>query len=170
MAGACQCRKGLRFVPNGLRKTTLCLLLLAGCAGGLDDPKRFMFLGDADGGPAGTGGTGGGAGDPPACVTQFFKDSCNASVCHGAGQKLDLVSPGIATRLIDKPSADDSMCAGRTLVSSAGGESLLMKKLTDVDCGEKMPFGGMATATDIACVRGWVEGMATPGAGQAAGQ
>jgi hypothetical protein len=166
--------KGQRFVSNGLCKTLLflapCLLVLASCAGDLDEPTRFMFLGSADGGIGGAGIGGNAPAPAPACVTEFFASSCAASVCHSDANDMDLVSPGVELRLVDKPSAENLKCGGRTLVSSTGGESLLLKKLTDSDCGEPMPFGGMATTEQIACVRGWIDSLAAPVAGEGAGQ
>jgi hypothetical protein len=119
------------------------------CAGELEHPENFSFL----------RGGGDGGGEPPACVTQYFADTCGGA-CHGQDAALlDLVSPGVERRLVDQPSAADSVCGGRTLVATDGSESLLLQKLTTVPCGSKMPFGGSASEAELACIRGWIDGL-----------
>ncbi|HEX2678507.1 MAG TPA: hypothetical protein VHM19_17765 [Polyangiales bacterium] len=129
-----------------------CLALCA-CAGDLAHPERFAFL-IPDGGPD--------AGavnlvPPPSCVTDLFENSCGSAACHGPGTKLvDLTSPGVEKRLINRSSSKDSVCSGRTYIATNGEQSLLLQKLTTPPCGQQMPYGGMATAEDVACVRDWI--------------
>src|SRR6187551_2514877 len=89
----------------------LSALVLAGCPGTLDDKERFL----ADAGKAGNGASepdGGDAAPPDAgpdlgscgdVVTRIFVPSCGGTGCHGAiaaQQDLDLVSPGVAARVV----------------------------------------------------------------------
>lgn len=139
---------------------TLAVCGFTACAGDLSRPERFSFL--LDGGADGASSVS----PPPACVTDFFENSCDSPVCHGAASSvLDLVSPGVASRLIDRPASAEAACAGGTLVSTDGSSSLLLEKLTTPTCGEKMPFGGAAAQpAEIDCVRDWIESL---GAGAA---
>jgi hypothetical protein len=125
------------------------LVVLGACAGELDDPSRFAFLAKPEPGP------------PPACVTELFASRCDSSVCHGDGAKLvNLLAPDVQDRLVDQPSSDQGECRDRTLVSSTGGASLLLEKLTMPTCGVKMPLVGNTTPEEVACVRAWVESVA----------
>jgi hypothetical protein len=100
----------------------------------------------------------------PACpagtdVAQIFKTACG--LCHGASSpanNLDLVSPGLAARLINKA----AQCNSRPLLSTTGGTApagVLLEKLAGPvsDCGVQMPPTGTFTlsASDMACVTAW---------------
>lgn len=154
------------------------VLIWVGCAGDLRDPGRFSFLYDNDGGVTDSGSSSGtkDAGEPggqdasmttpPAealmCVTTLFKMKCGSLGCHASGgTQVDLVSANVATRLVGKPSATTLPCKGRTLVDSAGGDSLLIDKITDPPpCGSLMPVTGSLTADERSCLTGWVSSLA----------
>jgi hypothetical protein len=101
----------------------------------------------------------------PACpvgtdvLADIFKKSCGT--CHGAAapaKNLDLVSTGLAARLVGKPSS----CKDRPLVdgmlAGEGPSGLLFDKLSGAvtDCGVQMPAGAAALSpTDMACVKDW---------------
>lgn len=137
---------------------------LSGCAGSLDNPEDFAFL-LADAGGAVTvdaaTATDAGAEAVPACVRDAF-ESCGLAGCHGAGSlQVDLVSAGLAARLVDQPALATGVCADRTLVATDGSASLLLQKLsTSNDCGSPMPLGrDVATQWEEAaydCVEAWV--------------
>jgi hypothetical protein len=126
------------------------LLCCWSCAGKLQDRERFEFLLDASLKivPA------------PDCATTLFKSKCSESICHGPGApQVDLVSDGVAERLIGQPSSDTGMCKGKTLIStSEASSSLLLQKIGDSPpCGSKMPLGGASlTSAESMCLQDWV--------------
>lgn len=147
-------------------------LAATACAGDLKDPDRFAFL-LGDGGALGSADASGmvvpdagapDAGGPapaavPVCVSNVFSMHCGSAACHGDGAaQVDLVSPDVATRLVDEPSGAGGLCAGRVLVATDGSESLLLAKLSDTPpCGSKMPLVGAAlAAAELKCVTDWV--------------
>jgi hypothetical protein len=167
-----------------LRTTTMAAslvlggLLLVACPGTLEDKERFLV----DVGQAGTAGsaTGGGesgggpaeagsdAGtDPDAgpdlgpcgdVVERIFVPSCGGTGCHGATaaqQDLDLVSEGVAARVVGVP----GIGCNATLADPANPEaSLIYQKLSPTPpCGSPMPLARPALSDeDVACVRAWI--------------
>lgn len=145
--------------------------VLAACAGNLEQPERFHFLEGAGGfGNAPDAATAdAGATDTPdtgaptvpgvsTCVIDTFASACGTAACHGAGApQVDLVSDGVAARLVDQSTAAGGLCAGRVYVASDGSESLLLDKLSDAPpCGSKMPLVGSITAVQSQCLSDWV--------------
>jgi hypothetical protein len=144
---------------------------LGACAGKLEQPQRFAAAAARFTG----GGTGGstvvsdvGALVPPPCVLEIFKTTCGLTACHAKGSsQVDLVSDGVAGRLIDKKSGS-ALCKGRTYVATDETSSLLLDKLTDAPpCGARMPLGGMLSAASTQCLTDWV--VALGGSGLDAG-
>ena len=127
-----------------MRAALVVTVLLAGCAGELEDPERFASC-------------------PPGFVEQLFETRC-AGMCHDADTPeagLDLVSAGVQARLIDVPSGTP-FCEGRLMIDSTATEPdvhLLIDKLQETpSCGSRMPFGAEAlTTSEIECVRRWVD-------------
>jgi len=170
-----------RFV-HSLRAATLAsslvlgALLLVACPGTLDDKQRFLVdAGSA--GKVGTAGTGGGddaaapsdagsdAGDAGPnlgpcgnVVERIFEPSCGGTGCHGATgaqQGLDLVSAGVAQRVVGVPGIGCSA----TLADPANPEaSLIYTKLSPTPpCGSPMPLARPALSDeDVACVLAWI--------------
>jgi hypothetical protein len=163
------------------------LITAYGCAGELEDPKRFDAVlarfGDAgasgQGGRAGASGASGASGSagsggsmmmsdsgmpsgdaPPACVGQVFMRGCGLTGCHDkTSTVIDLVSPGVQTRLLDKVSTS-TICKGRKLIDSSGGASLLIDKLAAAPpCGSKMPAIGTLSSADRTCLEDWVSDL-----------
>ena len=145
-------------------------LLLSGCPGTLEDKERFLV----DAGHAGRSGSGADAGDIAGkagsdavdpdrgpcgdVVTRIFVPSCGGTGCHGAmgpQQDLDLVSPGVAGRVVGVPGIG---CTA-TLADPADPEaSLLYRKLSPTPpCGSPMPLARPALSDeDAACVLAWI--------------
>jgi hypothetical protein len=152
------------------------LSLASACAGDLKSPNRFSkLLGASDASvqqqsDAAMNATHDAGVTPvPACVAQAFRNSCGSVACHSKGaQQVDLLSEGVAGRLIDKP-ARNIICKGRTLVATDGSASLLVQKLTQKQppCGVMMPASGTISAQDKQCVFDWVVsvGGSVPDAG-----
>ena len=149
----------------------LSALLLTGCPGTLDDKERFLLgnagngASDTDGGDAGPTAEAGpevDAGpDPGPCgdvVTRIFTPSCGGTGCHGASgaqQDLDLVSPGVAARVVG---VSGTGCVA-TLADPANPEaSLIYQKLSPTPpCGAPMPLARPALSDeDVACVLAWI--------------
>lgn len=133
------------------RRAFLLLSILAGCAGGIDDPDQFP---------------------PPTCTIRgydvpadLFATRCANSGCHAAESPaagLDLASPNVATRMIDTASAG---CGPRLLIdTSSPTVSYLLDKVSAVPrCGQTMPIGGPPLSpAERACLGAWVDTVATP--------
>jgi hypothetical protein len=142
----------LRALFGVLLCSTTCLVV-SGCPGELDDPKRFQ----------------GGAG-LVACedrIQELFTKTCSSSGCHSGeqpAQGLDLASPGVEERLIGVVPTGAG-CSGVLVDPQSPVQSLLYLKLTALPpCGLPMPFGGeRLSARDLDCVRTWIAGLATDG-------
>jgi cytochrome c5 len=146
-----------------------------GCAGDLRDPDRFGFLVTGDDGGIGEATDAApsekdasmpvASAAPPACVTKIFQTSCKNVTCHGTGaSQVDLVSAGVENRLVGKMSASNGLCKNRTLVSTSGGDSLLIQKVTQTQppCGSAMPpLGTQLSDTDQTCLTDWVDSLAS---------
>jgi len=166
-----------RSIARALFVLGLSTLVLTGCPGTLDDKQRFLV----DAGSAGHGGgsitdsgvtdsgdaaaeagEGGDAGpDLGPCgdvVARIFVPSCGGTGCHGsiaAQQDLDLVSPGVAARVVG---VTGTGCVA-TLADPANPEaSLLYQKLSATPpCGSPMPLARPALSDDdVACVLAWI--------------
>ncbi|RLB54328.1 MAG: hypothetical protein DRJ42_09395, partial [Deltaproteobacteria bacterium] len=119
--------------------------LLGGCPGSLEDPGRFE------------------AGVPACDAEELLIRSCGSEVCHDADAPqadLDLVSPGVASRLVDVPAV---LCVDLgNLVDSAdpqGASAMLQKLQTDPGCGLQMPPSPFEplTSDEVSCLSAWVD-------------
>ncbi|HYQ44209.1 MAG TPA: hypothetical protein VER11_19640 [Polyangiaceae bacterium] len=155
-------------------------LTLGGCPGTLDDKERFLAAAGAAG-KAGTAGSGVGGSDDagPAMsgsdagadpdagpdlgscgdvVARIFVPSCGGTGCHGATgpqQDLDLVSPGVAERVVGV----SGIGCSAILADPANPEaSLIYQKLSPTPpCGSPMPLARPALSDeDVACVLTWI--------------
>lgn len=130
---------------------------LAGCPGRLTDPERFGGGTQRDGGdPVEDGGV-------DTSVEAMLAESCDGSGCHGATSPalgLDLVSPGLAERLVGVAAVG---CPTRVLVDEADpSASFLLEKVTDAapECGGRMPLLADALTTEQQdALRTWIEGL-----------
>lgn len=148
-------------------------LVLSGCPGTLEDKERFLVdaghaghTGSA-GGSAASGGEAAAAGktnsdlDAGPCgdvVTRIFVPSCGGTGCHdakGPQQDLDLVSPGVAARVVGVPGIG---CTATLADPSDPEASLLYQKLSPTPpCGSPMPLARPALSDeDVACVLAWI--------------
>jgi hypothetical protein len=155
-----------------LRSSALLCTALAiyGCAGNVDEGLS---------GKGGSGGSGGGGGsgvcDAPTMVfqsTDQFK-GCGSDVgCHGAVQKesgLDLVSPGVISRLIGKTSdpATSLLCMANTMpyliANTMPAQGLIIDKLNaSPTCGLSMPYPlGNLPAAQRTCLIEWANAVTT---------
>jgi hypothetical protein len=113
-----------------------------GCAGELDDPGRFLCV---------------------AVEADFFPNTCGLSGCHNATDHtagLDLVSPGLASRVRNAPAS--SSCMNQILADPAHPEeSLLYTKLRpSPPCGLQMPYRAEAVSDkQLECVRDWIAAL-----------
>ncbi len=158
--------------------------LLGGCPGSLEHKERFLVAAGnagqssaAAGGGSGLGSGGGdavpteagaGAGveadagpDLGPCgdvVTRIFVPSCGGTGCHdatGPQQDLDLVSPGVAARVVGVR----GLGCNATLADPGNPEaSLIYQKLSPTPpCGSPMPLARPALSDeDVACVLAWI--------------
>lgn len=143
--------------------------LLIGCPGQLENKAEFDAYAEAHGDAgaaagmnvAGTSPGTAGTASNGACgdvITRIFVPSCGGTGCHGAvapQQDLDLVSPGVAARVVGVPA---KACL-QTLADPANPEqSLLYQKLAiKPPCGAQMPLARPTlSSADVACVLGWI--------------
>ncbi len=151
------------------------LLSLAGCPGTLEDKERFLAAANAGAaGKSGSAGSTGVAGSTPAeagrdagtgpCADAFERiivPSCGDSGCHGTiatQQDLDLVSPGVAARVVGVPGTACPV----TLADPQNPEASLIyqKLIAPPPCGAQMPLARPALSSDdVACVRAWIAGL-----------
>ena len=140
--------------------TALGVLLLTGCPGTLDDKERFMV----DAGSAGRASndaaapSGAGLGSCGDVVTRIFVPSCGGTGCHGATgpqNDLDLVSPGVAARVVGVSGIG---CASPLADPANPEASLIYQKLSPTPpCGSPMPLARPALSEeDAACVLAWI--------------
>jgi hypothetical protein len=129
--------------------------LLTGCPGKLDDKGRFVAYEAAhrEGGAEVTGN--GACGD---VVTRIFVPRCGDGGCHSATdpqQDLDLVSPGVASRVVGVASQG---CAALLVDPDDPKSSLIYQKLaTKPPCGAQMPLARIPLSpAEVACVLGWI--------------
>lgn len=102
-------------------------------------------------------GAGGGGGACSDVETQIFAERCGA--CHGAdhpAKGLDLVSPGLAARVVGKPAQEG--CAGILADPQHPEESALYTKLLEAPgCGARMPVGSAPLSEEeMSCVKEWI--------------
>src|SRR5262249_18699898 len=131
---------------------TPCSLVLAGCPGTLDDPAQFKGDGSI------------------ACfdVPTELASNCTGAGCHNSkdkAQMMDLQSPGVATRLVNKPATE---CVGILVNPMSPQDSVLYKKLTPMPpCGAPMPSGKPQYDPEhLQCILDWIQSL---GAGGGAG-
>ncbi len=145
------------------RAAFACSLLagLLGCAGGLDHPERFAYLGQgSDAGAAAPPDADGGC-NP---VTDIFPVSCTTSACHSAQSQqgnLDLESAGLPARLVDKQAHGGP---GLLIDSKDPSQSVLYLKTTATPpFGFQMPLGADPLSPDeMACLLAWVQAAVAP--------
>jgi hypothetical protein len=127
----------------------------AGCAGSLADPAAFSAdTGDA-GAPANVDADASAASCPD--VPTLLAATCGSAGCHDATTKaesLDLVSSGVAARLIGVPSVEGT---GLLIAPSTPSQSVVYTKLLATPpFGARMPTGNPLDAAHIQCVLDWV--------------
>ncbi len=126
------------------------LVLLASCAGGLEDPDRFTgSLTCPDGFDV---------------ETQLLQVSCGISGCHAGPAPeaaLDLESPDARARLVQAQAT--SSCAGEPLIDAANPTaSVLYRKVSGTECGTQMPASGnLLSAAEVDCIRLWMAQTST---------
>jgi hypothetical protein len=95
----------------------------------------------------------------------IIANNCIGGICHhtpnkfqGPAGMLDLMTPCVADRLIDKPST----CQGIVFIDVARPEqSFLLNKLEAEEpiCGEPMPFTGHLPLDQQRCMHAWVNAV-----------
>jgi hypothetical protein len=153
-----------RWPNSGLLSLGMVLCSLTGCPGTLDDRARFLV-------DAGSSGNGTGGGDArtmaeagasaDACgdvVTRIFIPSCGGTGCHGstgAQQGLDLVSDGVASRVVGVAGRE---CPTPLADPTNPQASLIYQKLSATPpCGAPMPLARPPLSiADAACVLAWI--------------
>jgi len=123
----------------------LVLPLCAACPGRLRDKDRFL------------GEAGAACGD---VVANVFVPKCGSSNCHGGSapqQGLDLVSAGVATRVVGVTA---KACAATLADPEDPEASLLYTKLApNPPCGGQMPLAQPPLSdAEAACVLKWIAG------------
>jgi hypothetical protein len=153
-------------VTNLVASAALVISLLgfAGCPGTLSfDPGT--------GGMAGSGGGNPDGGVETSCANATTVLQACTAACHNAGAKaayanLDLMSDGVAARLVGvaAATANNGLCGGKgNLLNRATlpATGIFIDKITGQQtCGGSMPFAAaLLNATDQACLKAWANGL-----------
>jgi hypothetical protein len=107
----------------------------------------------------------------PTCpdVPTLFAQTCGTAGCHDATTKaeaLDLVSPGLTSRLVGVPSVEG---VGLLIDPTTPSKSVLYTKLLpSPPFGARMPTGGKLDTSTTQCVLAWITSQASsPASGDA---
>lgn len=133
------------------------------------------------GGSTGSGGSGGphdggdAASVPLSCDNVMLVLGVNCTTCHSPGAAafsagLDLMSDGVAQRLVGKPTAtatanNGAMCGGKGNLLNRGtlpATGILIDKInaTPGVCGSPMPLeGAQLQQEDLDCLQAWANGL-----------
>jgi hypothetical protein len=134
----------------------------SGCAGSLTDPAAFM---SNDAGATVDAAVSGDAATSCPDIPTLFVQSCGLSGCHDATTKvegLDLVSPGLTSRLVGVSSVEGN---GLLINSTNPSASVIYTKVTSTPpFGVRMPSGSSLSNADQQCVLAWVTSVVPPGA------
>ena len=135
------------------------LCLFAGCPGTLADKELYEAALDGARGLDGAGGSAGAEAGPCGdVVARIFLPTCGGTSCHGTNapqQDLDLVSPGLASRVVGVTAKGCSVM----LANPADPESsLIYQKLSPTPpCGAPMPLARPPLSrAEVACVLAWI--------------
>jgi hypothetical protein len=129
----------------------------AGCPGTLADKELYEAALDGGRGPNGLDG-GADAGPCGDVVARIFVPTCGGTSCHGTDapqQGLDLVSPGLASRVVGVAAKGCSVL----LADPTNPEgSLIYQKLSpSPPCGAPMPLARPPLSrADADCVLAWI--------------
>lgn len=127
-----------------------------------------------DGGEEEEGDTGGLSCDLDEVFSSYACTSCHDATPGLEGGNLDLLSPGLADRLVNQPSLN-SGCAGELLVNGSEPKASVFLKALDPDryadygsesCQPpRMPLGSQTHVSDahVDCLEEWVESLADGG-------
>ncbi|KIG16797.1 hypothetical protein DB30_04141 [Enhygromyxa salina] len=100
-------------------------------------------------------------------VAEIFIQRCNGETCHGVGvsstSALDLISPNVEARV---SGVSGTNCSGILADSTQPQASLLYTKVTEPDCGVRMPMGSEPLEADeVTCLEYWISGLLPPDPG-----
>ena len=128
------------------------LSFLGGCPGTLADKEAYEAA--LDGGRK----VDGGALPCDDVVARIFAPKCGGGGCHGANapqQDLDLVSPGVAARVVDVAGKG---CSALLADPANPTASLIYQKLSpNPPCGSPMPLARPPLSdAETACVLAWI--------------
>jgi hypothetical protein len=133
------------------------LTFLSGCPGTLADKELYEAAldGRAPNGADGAGADTGPCGD---IVERIFVPTCGGTACHGTQapqQDLDLVSPGLASRVVGVPGKGCSVLLADP--ADPEGSLIYLKLLPNPPCGGQMPLARPPLSrADAACVLAWI--------------
>ena len=105
--------------------------------------------------------------DVPPCVVSTFAQTCGSSVCHAgnASAGVDLISPGVASRLVNQPAQHPGAELGagcpigdKLIDTTNRSASWLLIKLqgTEGTCGLSMPPSLSLNPTQTSCLVDWI--------------
>ena len=139
---------------SALLRCAIVAACTVGCPGSIDDPGRFLDAGGAC------------AFGDEWVERRLFPETCGVDSCHGTtfpAADLDLVSPGVASRIVGVQGS--LTCGGAPLVdpSNPAGSLFVAKLGANPGCGSRMPLGAPALdRSRIECVQQWLIAAALP--------
>ncbi len=97
-------------------------------------------------------------------IERVFEPNCGDSRCHDSNRPragLDLVSTGLAQRLINEPSRLSECGEPILVVPGVARASFLMDKVlgSHGDCGDSMPPDETLSLEDQRCLVEWIDSM-----------
>lgn len=141
-----------RWIFRGLG--LFCGFVLSACPGSLSNPDAFE-----DGGVV------------PQDPETILAESCGTTGCHDASPQaqagLDLVSPDVASRVVDV-NAIGIGCGDEILVVAGDPDSsYMLDKILNLPgiCGLPMPVVGSLTPAEIETIRQWIIDLGSPDGG-----
>jgi hypothetical protein len=151
-------RASVRFADSWLLALGA-LSFIAGCPPTLADKELYEAALDAAAGRNGAeGGAGADAGPCGDIVARIFVPTCGGTACHGANapqQDLDLVSPGVASRVVGVVGKGCSVALADP--ADPEGSLIYQKLLPSPPCGAPMPLARPPLSrADAACVLAWI--------------
>jgi hypothetical protein len=152
------------------------LSLLGGCSSSSDSaPDAGGSGGSGSGGSGGPHDGGDAAAVPLGCDNIMLVLGVNCTTCHSPGAAmfsagLDLMSDGVAQRIVGKPAAtvtanNGAMCAGKGNLLNRGtlpATGILIDKIKASPglCGSPMPLeGSELQPEDLDCLQAWANGL-----------
>lgn len=142
-----------------LHRTLIAALLLAACTPESGGPARPDAGSPPDAGPIPMS-----CDDESIAIARVLRPRCGDADCHDEDRpkaELDLVSPGIDSRVIGSRSIHDACAERQLVVPGVPQASFLFDKVLALEgeCGDPMPLDTELTLEERRCLVEWIGAM-----------